>query len=185
MTELTRILVTPRWSGTIEDDWYPWLEGELGGDLVTRVALPDRQAPTIEGCVRAFGAALDAGDPATTLCVGHSVSVQGWLHTFASRPERRVAGLIGVAGWWTVDESWPTIVPWLEADHDFEALRRSCDRYVVLISDNDPFTADHEHNARTWRERLDADVRILPGAKHLNHDTAPAVLAAVREFLDD
>lgn len=180
---IERILVTPRWAGTPEDDWYCWLAEQLPEVSVERLPLPNRTAPTIAGCVVAFGAALDAGDPATTLCIGHSVSVQGWLRTFAANPERRVAGLLGVAGWWTVDQRWDAIVPWIDTPHDLARIRQACPRVRVLLSTNDPYTGDYETNMMRWLNRLDAAVDLIPDAEHFNAAAEPAVLAAVRRMM--
>ena len=117
---IERVLVTPRWAGSIDSDWYPWIAAREA--RVERVPLPQPEAPTIAGCVEAFGAALRSGDPARTLCVGHSVSCLGWLHTLAAH-EVRVAGLLCVAGWWTIDDPWPTIQPWIDAKLPVTALR--------------------------------------------------------------
>lgn len=179
MTTFSRILLTPRWAGTIESDWYPWLVEELGSPPIELVPLPEHSAPTIAGCVQEFGRALDAGDPATTLCVGHSVSVQGWLHTLADQPDRQVVGLLAVAGWWTVDEPWPTIEAWIAAEHDFTAIRSACPDIRVLLSDNDPFTRDHAANAEQWRHRLGATVTVVAGTKHFNAPTSPDVRDAI------
>lgn len=184
---IERILVTPRWAGTPDDDWYPWLVEQAPtlapGLTIERLPLPDRLAPTIAGCIDAFGAALDAGDPATTLCIGHSVSVQGWLRTFEARPDRQVGGLLGIAGWWSVDSRWDSIIPWLDTPHDLAAIRRACPRIRVLISTTDPYTADYEINTRRWLERLDAEVDLIADAAHFNAAVEPAVLAAVRDLV--
>lgn len=177
MTDATpRVLVTPRWGGTIDDDWYPWIDALVPG--VERVPLPEPDAPTIASCVDAFGAALAKGDAASTICVGHSVSCQGWLHALAAQGTS-VAALVCVAGWWTVDEPWPTIQPWIDAAHDLDALRARAPHVRVLVSDDDPFTADTSANAALWRERLDARVTIVPGAKHFNRAEEPTVLAVL------
>jgi len=50
----------------------------------------------------------------------------------------------------------------------------------VLLSDNDPFTADSAANAALWRARLHAQVRLVPGARHFNGAQEPAVYDALR-----
>ena len=174
-----RLLLTPRWAGSPDDDWYPWLAEQIGEPPVERLALPTADAPTIAGCVAAFSSALDAGDATATWCIGHSVSVQGWLHTLASRPGTRIAGLIAVAGWWTVDEPWPAIRPWLDAQLDLAAIRHACPRVVVLLGTDDPFTRDQVANAALFRKRLDAEVTVVAGAQHFNRRVEPTVLAAI------
>jgi len=179
MTAVDRILVTPRWGGGVESDWYPWLADVLGEPPVRRVPLPEADAPTIAGCRDAFAAALEGGDPATTLCVGHSVSVQGWLRVFQAL-DLQVAGLVAVAGWWSVDEPWETIRPWIDTGHDLDAIRARCPHIHVLLGTGDPFTSDQQRNAALWRERVGAQVRIVEDAAHFNDAEAPAVLETLR-----
>ena len=61
----------------------------------------------------------------------------------------------------------------------FQRLRSSR-RFVVLLSDNDPFTSDFRENGRLWTERLGAEVVLVPGARHFNASQEPAVLDALR-----
>jgi predicted alpha/beta hydrolase family esterase len=179
------LCIVPRWSGTSKDDWYPWLERELSDHTVIDAPLsPSPDAPTIEACIASIEAAVDGLDLADTVLVGHSVGCQAQLRFLASRdPGTRVAGLVCVAGWWSVDEPWETIRPWIESPLDASAVRRVAPTIRVLLSDNDPFTSDHQASAAAWRERLGADVTIHAGAKHFNATEEPAVLEALRELL--
>lgn len=174
--EIDRILVTPRWAGTIDSDWYPWLAAAL--PAVVRVALPDPNAPTPEGCAAAFADALAAGDPRSTLIVGHSVSCLGWLHALAST-DHTVAGFVAVAGWWTVDHPWPTLMPWIETRVPTETLRGRLGSVFVLLGANDPFTSDQATNSARWRTELGATTEILDDVAHFNRAEEPAVRAAV------
>jgi hypothetical protein len=94
----------------------------------------------------------------------------------------RLPGVLCVAGWWAVDQPWETILPWMEPP-DLPAIRRVAQAVHVLLSTNDPFTADHETNAALWRDRLDAEVEVVPNAKHFNATEEPAVLAALDRLL--
>lgn len=112
--------------------------------------------------------------------LGHSVGCLAVLHALAKLPEGvAIAGAVLVAGWFTVDKPWDTLRPWMDTSVDTEAARRACRTMIVLLSDNDPFTADYEANRRAWVERLGAEVRLVPGAKHFNGAEEPAVLSAL------
>ncbi|MBS1122544.1 MAG: hypothetical protein H6Q90_4772 [Deltaproteobacteria bacterium] len=178
--QIERILLAPRWGGTIDDDWHPWLAAQVPG--IERIPLPDPGAPVPTTCGERFAAALDAGDPARTLLVGHSVSCQGWLHAVA-RGSIRVAGLLAIAGWWTVDRPWPTIRPWCDAVLDHAALRDRLGRVHVVLGTDDPFTSDQHANAQRWRDQLGATVEIVDRGRHFNQRQEPAVLAALRALL--
>ena len=176
-----RVIVVPRWSGTPNDDWYPWLAEELRG--VTVAELPD--PPTVEAWVAGVTEAVGT-DPyalARTLVIGHSVGCRAVLAALAGLPAgRAVHSVLCVAGWWTLDRPWPEIQPFIELEIDLAAARDNCQNLHVLLSTNDPFTADHEANAAQWRERLDAAVITVPEAGHFNGKQQPAVLQAAREL---
>lgn len=179
------LCIVPRWSGTSTSDWYPWLERQLPQHSIVYAPLaPAPGAPTIEACVTAIEEAVAGVDLATTLFVGHSVGCQAQLRFLASRPAgTRVAGLVCVAGWWSVDEPWDSIRPWIDTPIDHDAVRRVSPLIRVLLSDNDPFTRDHAGNAAAWRERLGAEVTLHQGARHFNAAREPAVLAIIRELV--
>jgi hypothetical protein len=145
--------------------------------------MPNPGTPTIEAWRAAIGEALgsDAARLSRTLLVGHSVGCQAALHFLESLPEGAlVGGLLCVAGWWTVDRPWETILPWINATHDDEKIKRGAGGKIrLLLSDNDPFTSNFEENGNAWRARLGAQVELIPGGKHFNAAEEPAVLRAV------
>lgn len=181
MQAIDRILLVPRWSGTATSDFYPWLERELGARARLEVAplLPAPGAPEIEACLEE----LAGLDPARTLLVGHSVGCQVLMRALARLPDgARAPALLLVAGWWTVDEPWDTLRPWIETPFDHARAAARCGRIEVLLSDDDPFTRDAEETRRRFVAALGAEVRIVPGRRHFNAAEEPAVLAAIERL---
>lgn len=191
MTTLDRVVIVPRWSGRAASDWYPWIRAQLGEDpgpelRVDVVELPNPDAPVIEPCVSALRSALGvrASDLRSTLLVGHSVGCQALLRYLAELSAEGPGHLLCVAGWWSVDEPWPSIRPWIETPIALPSLRANTGgRVTVLLSDDDPFTADWRANQALWDQRLDAEVRVAAGGRHFNGDEEPAVLELVRGLL--
>jgi hypothetical protein len=184
---IDRIVSIPRWSGTADSDFYPWLREQLGREIEIETVplLPAPNAPevaaTVDAAVRILGA--DPEVLGRTLVIGHSVGVQVAMRALASLPEgTRVQALVGVAGWWSVDQPWASLLPWQEP-FAFEGVRSRCVEARILISDDDPFTAGFETTARLFAERIGAEVGVVRGAKHFNGATAPAVLEVVRAAL--
>lgn len=183
-----RLVIVPRWAGTPRSDYYPWLVAALAArpeppfETVVVADLPEPGTPRLDTWPPAI-AALLGDDPAVltdTLVLGHSVGCQAVLHALAGLPAgARVAGVLAVAGWWRVDSPWPTILPWQEQIPDLARVRAAAPALTVLLSDNDPFTADHQANAALWRERLGARIELVPGARHFNGAEEPAVLDAL------
>lgn len=165
------LIIVPRWSGTERSDFYPWLiaraTSELG--LTTRVVelLPTKDAPEPIPTSRAVAAAIATAE--RPIVLAHSVGCRAALIAAAALPEgRRVEAVICIAGWFTVDAPWPAIVPWLDDDLFDPARVRARVRHLsAVISDNDPFTADHAAT-RARFEQLGATVTLVPGARHFN-----------------
>ena len=183
------LIVVPRWSGTPAHDWYPWIGTKLHGSSsyspVVIADMPDPGLPTIDGWRQALAAiaGADPGALSSTVLVGHSVGAQAVLHFLAELPEGvQIASALFVAGWWSVDQPWESIRPWVNHSHAHARIRRAAKSLHVLISDNDPFTAGHAENAELWRSRLGATVRVVPGAKHFNGAEEPAVHAALERI---
>jgi predicted alpha/beta hydrolase family esterase len=186
---MTRLCIVPRWSGGPDSDFYPWLRAQPGvrariGELLSpAIAQPGQ--PTIAAWVESLQQSTAGSDLGSTYFLGHSVGCQAVLRFLEqSSDNARVAGVLCVAGWWTVDRPWDSIRPWIETPMDLDRVRRVGQRFSVLLSDDDPFTADWRENERQWRERLGADVRCVPGGKHFNAAEEPAVLAALYALID-
>lgn len=178
------ILLVPRWAGTPDSDWYPWLRGELDAPITTAHLLPRPDAPTIAAMVEQLAALAPPDTLADTLLVGHSVGCQALIRYVASLPEgTSVRGLVAIAGWFELDSAWPPIVPWIDTPIDTGRVRDALGFAHLVLSDNDPYTGDHRANARQWRERLGAEVTLIPGGAHFNGGREEAVLTAVQQAL--
>jgi uncharacterized protein len=183
-----RLIIVPRWSGDGESDFYPWLRDALASrsalrltEIVTAELLPVKGAPTIEACVSHLEPWL-LSSPEETFVLAHSVGCQAALRALArhhAHGGQPIAGALLVAGWFSVDEPWPTILPWMETPADWGAAGKAARRIHVLLSDDDPFTADHVESRRLFETRVAATVTCVPGAKHFNAPEQPAVLEAL------
>ncbi len=183
--DVDRIVLVPRWAGTGESDFYPWLRERVGVAVTTAPLLPSPGAPEVEPTTEAVLRAL-GDDPealARTVIMGHSVGAQAAMRALARlEGGGQVRGLLCVAGWWSVDEPWGALLPWQEP-FAFERARAAAASTKVLLSDGDPFTADARATGRLFQERLGAEVVVVPGAKHFNATPQPEVLAALRAWL--
>lgn len=186
-----RILIVPRWAGSPTSDYYPWLIAALrdrfGDGLEVRaLAMPEPGTPRIDSWPPTLlaQAGSDRAALARTMLVGHSVGCQTVLRALAALEEgASVGGVLLVAAWTRVDNPWESILPWMQIDYDVTRARARAPWVDVLLSDNDPFTADFQETAAWFRERLAADVTVVPGAKHFNAAEEPRVLDAIARRL--
>ena len=183
---MTRTLtIVPRWAGHSDSDFYPWLirESPPGFDAVRALDMPEPEAahPWRLG-LRAHRRHGNPRPRPARCCWGTASDARRCCATWRScLPGARVDGVLLVAGWWSVDKPWDSLRPWTDTPVDLARVRAASRRFVVLLSDNDPFTSDFRENGRLWAgaPRCRGGARC-PGARHFNGEREPAVLDALR-----
>jgi uncharacterized protein len=176
------LIIVPRWGGTPAHDWYPWISQKLDDEsifLSVKICnMPNPEVPTITEWAQ-YLCELLAGyqqDLSKLVIMGHSVGCQAVMHALQQlKAEEQIDSAIFVAAWWDVDKPWESIIPWINAAHDFNKIKMSAKKIRVLLSDNDPFTADYALNTSLWKSRLSAEVLLVPDAKHFNGSEEMAV----------
>lgn len=184
---MTKLCIATRWYGGVDSDFYPWLGAALSPmEIGCAVLGPTREAPTVRASVAAIEETVARlGRPDEVVFLAHSAGCQALLQYLSSlRDGARVAGVVLVAAWTTLDKPWREIEPWIGISHDWTRVRACTEQIRVLLSDDDPFTRDYAANAAVWKRHLGVDARVLPGRKHYNRPEEPDVLEAVRELVD-
>ena len=180
-------VLVPRYGGDAGTDWYPTALSQLA-DLGIRTEvvslLPEPTAPGIDETVAAIAKVVgDDTRDAQTILIGHSVGSRALL-AYLSRhgAHRTFAGLVSVAGWFTVDDlaTYPVLAPWVNMELDFASIASAAGPITVLLSDNDPFTADWRANAADWLGKLGAAVHVAHGAGHYMTTSPGPVLDTIR-----
>jgi predicted alpha/beta hydrolase family esterase len=147
---------------------------------VERLALPDPDQPAIDVWVPRIREALGGeAERARTILLGHSVGCMAAMRALDEAAARPVHALVCVAGWWTVDQPWPSIRPWIDAPLDTARVRANAPRVRLIVSDNDPFTSDHRATAARFERELGATTTVVPGGLHFNRPEEPPVLEAI------
>jgi predicted alpha/beta hydrolase family esterase len=146
--------------------------------------LPEPTAPGVNETAAAIAKAVgnNPQEIAQTILIGHSVGSRALL-AYLSRhgTHRAFAGLVSVAGWFTVDDlvSYPALIPWVNMDLNFAPIASAAGPITVYLSDNDPFTADWRATAADWLSKLGAGVHITHGAGHFMTTSPGPVLNTI------
>lgn len=182
-----RVVIAHNWSGKPEDNWYPWLKAELEkrGFEVQVPVMSEHEDPVIEEWVGKLADAVGKCDEQTYF-VGHSIGCQTIMRYVASQDDK-IGGCMFIAGWFKTenleDEETEDIArPWQETPIDFNRVLAATTKFTVFLSSNDPYDAVQE-NEQLFKEKLDADVTILPNKGHFTAEDGvtelPEVLDAV------
>ena len=185
-----RVLIIPRWSGRVDGEWYPWLKQELEGlvparfERVSILDMPNPDLPKPETWVPkiAMEAGSDPEELERTIMVGHSIGCQAVLRYLETLPgDKRILGMLGVAGFWHVDDPWITLKPWLDMPMDYSRVKSAAEKFVILVSQDDPISSDSKGNAALWETRLGAKVSIVPHSYHFMQPSEPLILQVLLE----
>jgi predicted alpha/beta hydrolase family esterase len=186
---MKRVFLIHRWSGGPEDDWRPWLQGELKktGCQVFVPSMPDTETPVIEKWVSHL--AKIVGTPDTdTYFIGHSIGCQAILR-YLETIEKLIGGAVFVSGWFNLknledEETRRVAKPWIETPIDFSKVKHVLPKSTLIISDNDPYDASEE-NKQKFTE-LGSKIVVLHNAGHITEDSGylklPEALAEFRKF---
>ena len=185
---IRKAILVPRFGADASADWYPAALRQLA-DLDIRMEviplLPKPTAPAIEDTLTAIDKAIahDPQETNETILIGHSVGSRALLAYIHRRAAyRSFAGLVSVAGWFTVDDlkSYPVLAPWVNMKLDYASITLAAGPISVHLSDNDPFTKDWRANAAQWLRKLGATVHVAHGAGHYMTPTLGPVLDTIR-----
>ena len=160
-----RVFVVHGWEGYPKEGWFPWLSEELSkkGFKVHVLPMPNSESPKIEEWVSFLAKNVGEIDEKTVL-VGHSIGCQTiWRYLESLKEDERIAGAVLVAPWIRLnaenalqDEESRTIAkPWLETPIDWEKVKKHCGKFVVILSDDDPYVylEDGKFFEENWEQK--------------------------------
>lgn len=181
---MKRVFIIHRWSGGPEDDWRPWLKGELEklGYQVFVPEMPDRDAPVIEKWLKYLSDLVGIADEETYF-VGHSIGCQTILR-YLENLNKPVGGAVFVSGWFNLKnleeaETEEIAEPWVKTPIDLEKIKKVLKKSILIISDNDPYNC-FEENKKKFAE-LDSKIIVLHNAGHITQDDGYSELPEVLE----
>ncbi|MFA6588585.1 MAG: alpha/beta hydrolase [Patescibacteria group bacterium] len=186
---MKQVIIIHGWGGNPEEGWLPWARKilESTGFKVQIPAMPDTESPDIEKWVGILRQTITKPDEQAYL-IGHSIGCQAILRYLESLPVSiKIGGVIFVAGWFDLDniesdEERAIAKPWINTPIDFVKIKSHCEKFTVILSDNDPF-GFLESNKKIFEEKLDARVLVLQNRGHLiETQELPEVIREIEKF---
>ncbi|MBI2098360.1 MAG: serine hydrolase family protein [Candidatus Wildermuthbacteria bacterium] len=173
---MKRIFLIHGWGGSPEEGWTPWLKGKLEkrGFEVYVPAMSDSKHPRMDAWLANLRETVRVPDQ-NCYFVGHSlgcITILRYLETLEEN--QKVGGAVLVAGFSDInitvgpDENVLEIQSFFQTNVDFAAIRKHCDKFVAIHSDNDPYV-DLRY-ADIFRENLGAKVLVEKHKGHFSGD---------------
>ena len=190
---MKRAFLIHGWGGYPEEGWLLWLKKELEKlDFEVFVpAMPDTNYPKRGAWLEKLRKTVGEIDKECYF-VGHSlgcITILRYLENLKENHE--VGGVVLVAGFSDIninlDESEDSneIKSFFETNVDFEKIKKHCEKFVAIHSDNDPYV--HLRYADVFKEKLNAEVVVKKDMKHFSGDDGvdrlPVALEVIKEML--
>ncbi|HRZ97176.1 MAG TPA: DUF1749 domain-containing protein [Paludibacter sp.] len=188
--EKPKIYLVPRWAGNIHSDWYDSIFEFIKNKYnitIERLEMPNWNEPDIEKSIEYLSNQVKQLNQQTYF-VGHSVGCQAIIRflskQFQENTDLHIGGCLFVAGWFKVDHPWNTLKPWLVVnDINFNLISNRINFKRIVLSDNDPFTANYLENKSLWEEKLNTEVVIYPERKHFNESEELNVFSEIEKMI--
>jgi len=167
---MKKVYLIHGWGGTGEGGWFDWLKSELEGKAdVVAFDMPDTENPKIEKWVGFLE--KNVKPDKETWFVGHSIGCQTIMRYLEKLPEgKKVGGCIFVAGWFNLKGLEKNEIdiakPWLETRINFNKVKKHCNKFLALFSDNDPVVPLSD--SKIFKEKLGAKVIVKHNEEHFN-----------------
>ncbi len=151
--------------------WFRWLKEELEerGFEVFVPEFPTMDGQSLENWLEVFEEYEDEINE-DSIMIGHSTGAVFVLDLldikdFEIEAAFLVAGFVGPLG---LEKFDPLNESFAERDFNWENIRESCGEFYIFHSDNDPYVSLEK--AEELEEKLDAELEVIEGGKHLNQD---------------
>ncbi len=164
---MKKVIIVHCWEGYPNYCWYPSVKKDLeeNGFEVLVPEMPETEAPQMDLWVPILKNII--GSPNEDLIlVGHSigaVTVLRYLETL--KEDEKIGGAILVAGF-SDDLKFEELANFFPEPLDFEEIKKHCDKFVSINSDDDPFV-DLKYGME-FKEKLGAKLIIKNKMGHFS-----------------
>jgi uncharacterized protein len=186
---MKRAIIVHCWSGRPDYCWYPKTKKELEllGFDVQIPAMPETDEPKLSLWLPKLEKVI--GNPDKNLyLIGHSIGVATIMRYLENLPESiQIGGAVFVAGF-TDNLNFDEIKNFFETPIDYEKVRSSAEKFVLIHSDNDPYV--QLSHGLILRDKLDAELIVKKNMGHFSGEAdeeescldLPEVTEAIRRM---
>ena len=187
-----RVIIVHGWDGNPDLGWMNWLRKALESKdfEVKSPEMPDKSNPKIGPWIKRLSETIGKADE-NTILIGHSIGCQTILRYLEGLPKKiQIGGAIFVAGWFSLinletEQEKEIAKSWIESRIDFDKVKTHANKFVAILSDDDPWV-DLRENKKIFEEELNAKVIIEHKKGHINesdNDKLPSVLNSLNEMV--
>ena len=133
--------------------------------------MPDSDNPKIKEWVNFLSKSVKQLDE-KTFFIGHSIGCQTILR-YLEKTNKKIAGCVFVAGWFDLkedcyegEEEKEIARPWINISIDFEKVKRTCNNFLAIFSNNDPCV--NLSQSKIFKEKLGAEIMIKNKQEHFD-----------------
>ena len=172
---MKKVYLIHGWGGSSKSEgWFKSLKQKLleKGIDIEAFDMPNTNTPKIEEWIgflqkKIKNKTLDE----ETYFIGHSIGCQTILRYLEKLPQNvKIAGCVFVAGWFNLKgldkEEEKIAEPWLKTKINFDKVKKHCNNFLAIFSDNDPFVV--LNNTKLFKHELNAKIIIKKNEGHFN-----------------
>lgn len=170
-------------NGSKDSHWYPWLKERLE-ERNFQVFLPQfpiKEEQNLNNWLKTFSKFKDNLDG--SIMIGHSLGVPFILNVLSQWDYKIKAAFLvaGFVGHLDVDE--PNIDDFSEKKFDWEKIKRNCEHFYVIHSDNDPYVPLEK--AEELAKKLGVKVILIKGGEHFQAQSGFKTFELLLEKIDE
>lgn len=172
---MKKVYIVHGWEGSPEEPMHKWLKEKLekkGFEIFVPV-MPETARPDIKKWIGKLNEVVrNPGE--NSYFIGYSIGCQAVLRYLAQvNSEVEVGGVVLIAPWMKLDENTleeegeevrEIARPWMETPIDWNRVKKHIDKFVCILSDNDPYVP--LSNAELFKEKLNAKIIIEHNKGH-------------------
>jgi predicted alpha/beta hydrolase family esterase len=190
---MKKVYIIHGWGGNPDEGQLKWLREQLTkkGFEVVAPLMPDTNHPVISDLVGQLEILAKDADE-NTYFIGHSIGCQAIIR-YLEKSGKKVGGAVCIAGWLTrltgdlSEEDTAIAKPWIEAQIDFEKVKKTTSNFAAVFSDNDPYVL-FEENKKLFEEKLGAKIFVDHDKGHYTEEDGvfenPTALKAFLEIAE-